>query len=93
MVLLVVADWQTILTFYPVTSNAATLSPTFLGRARALTAEYAELSDQLAKNYDVQTAKKVGELSPTSSALSDWEQASSVSDLSKIERCRGLQFE
>ncbi|MCJ1435372.1 hypothetical protein MMC27_004744 [Xylographa pallens] len=64
------------------TSSTATLSPTFLGRARALTAEYAELSDQLAKNYDVNIAKKVGELSPTSTALSDWEQASSVSDIS-----------
>ncbi|MCJ1391227.1 hypothetical protein MMC18_004089 [Xylographa bjoerkii] len=59
------------------TSSGATLSPTFLGRAHGIAAEHAELSKQLAKNYDVKIAKKVGELSPTSTALSEWEQASS----------------
>ncbi|MCJ1405510.1 hypothetical protein MMC11_008738 [Xylographa trunciseda] len=76
-----------------VISSAANLSPTFLGRARALTVEHAELSDQLAKNYDVNIAKKVGELSPTITALSEWEQASSVSDLSTTGRHLSLQFE
>ena len=73
------------------TSSATNLSPTFLGRARALSAEYAELSAQLAKNYDVNIAKKVGELSPTSTALSDWEQASTVCDSSTVDRSLGSQ--
>ena len=67
------------------TSASPILSSAFLGRARAIAAEYAELSGQLAKKgYDVKTAKKLGELAPTTSALNEWDKAHSVCSTSSL---------
>jgi peptide chain release factor 1 len=66
------------LTSHAGTSTSTKLSTAFLGRARAIAAEHAQLSRQLAENYDVKTAKKIGELGATTTALSEWEKANTV---------------
>jgi len=69
------------LTSHVGTSTSTKLSTAFLGRARATAAEHAKLSQQLAENYDVKTAKKIGELGATTTALSEWEKANAVRTL------------
>ena len=60
------------------------ISPTLLGRARALAAEHAQLSKQLDSEYDIQLAKKAGALANVAEALNGWEAANNVShDLGK----------
>lgn len=54
------------------------ISPTLLGRARALAAEHAELSRRLNSGYDTKLAKKAGALSAVAEALKGWESANNV---------------
>jgi hypothetical protein len=63
------------------TSATTILSDAFLGRARSIAAEHAQLSKQLAESYDVKLAKRVGELDTTTTVLKEWEEAHSVRDL------------
>ena len=57
------------------------MSPVLLGRARSIAAEHADLSKQLAQNYDNEIAKRAGELSTTARALQEWETANDVGKL------------
>ncbi|KAF2718763.1 release factor [Polychaeton citri CBS 116435] len=61
------------------TSSAASisLSPSLLSRARAIAQEHAILTEQIAHNFDAKSAKRLGELSSTTSALKEYDQAQS----------------
>lgn len=54
------------------------ISPVLLQRARNIAAEHAKLSAQNAENYDIGTAKKIGELSSVTAALAEWDTAQNV---------------
>ena len=54
---------------------ASQISPALLSRARALSAEHAQLSQQLESQYDSHAAKKAGSLATVAAALSNWEAA------------------
>ena len=60
------------------TTPGLSISPTLLGRARALAAEHAELSRRLNSGYDTKLAKKAGALSAVVEALKGWESANNV---------------
>ena len=60
------------------TTSSSSISPTLLGRARALAAEHAELSRRLNSEYDTKLAKKAGSLSAVAEALNGWEAANNV---------------
>ena len=60
------------------TTSSPSISPTLLGRARALAAEHAELSRRLNSGYDTKLAKKAGSLSAVAEALNGWEAANNV---------------
>jgi peptide chain release factor 1 len=49
-----------------------------LARARAIAAEHEALSSQLNDNFDLNTAKKAGELAFVATALKKWEKANEV---------------
>lgn len=68
-----VSRWQSTLT-----TSSPSISPTLLGRARALAAEHAELSRRLNSGYDTKLAKKAGTLSAVTEALNGWESANNV---------------
>jgi hypothetical protein len=51
-----------------------------LERARSIARDYNGLQKELAENYNISTAKKLGELSNTTEILQQWERARSVSD-------------
>lgn len=51
------------------------LSPALLSRARAVAAEHATLAQQLAHDFDTKTAKRVGELSSTATAIDEYDKA------------------
>lgn len=59
-----------------------TISSSLLGRARSIAAEHDRLSRQIQHEYNSRTAQKIGELSPTTKALNDWETATTVGNLS-----------
>lgn len=52
-------------------SRLSHLSESLLTRARAIASEHSTLTKQLEKDYDLQTAKRVGELSKTTSLLQE----------------------
>ncbi len=60
------------------TSAKSSISPVLLKRARSIAGEHAKLSIQNAENYDNATAKKIGELSPVTAALVEWDNAQNV---------------
>lgn len=60
------------------TASSPSISPTLLGRARALAAEHAELSRRLNSGYNTKLAKKAGSLSAVAEALNGWEAANNV---------------
>jgi peptide chain release factor 1 len=60
------------------TSKSPFISPVLLKRARSIAAEHTQLSHQNAEKYEVETAKKIGELSTVASALAEWENAQNV---------------
>ena len=60
------------------TTSSPSISPTLLGRARALAAEHADLSRRLNSGYDTKLAKKAGTLSAVAEALNGWESANNV---------------
>jgi peptide chain release factor 1 len=63
------------------TIKTALISPVLLKRARSVAEEHAKLSTQNAKTYEVETAKKLGELSVVTAALAEWETAQNVTTL------------
>ena len=56
-------------------SSTALIAPALLSRARALSAEHAQLSQKLESQYDSHAAKKAGSLASVAAALRDWETA------------------
>lgn len=61
------------------TTAESFISPVLLKRARSIAEEHAKLANQNAENYDVATAKKIGELSTVTAALAEWDNAQNVS--------------
>ena len=59
-------------------TSTAALSPGMLERARTIALEHAKLKDQLAHDYDVKVARRVGELTRTTNALNRWEETIKV---------------
>lgn len=59
-------------------SSVNFLSPALLERARSISAEYAQLSKDLATEYDSTVAQKLRGLSSTAKALEYWENARNV---------------
>lgn len=67
------------------TDTASSISPILLKRARSIAEEHAKLSTQNAENYDVATAKKIGELSTVTAALAEWDTAqNSIKELNSL---------
>jgi hypothetical protein len=72
------------------TPPEASLSPALLARARSVAAEHAKLAAQSAESYDVAMAKRMGELGPVTTALTEWQEAQHVCcypHSSKMQRC------
>jgi peptide chain release factor 1 len=63
----------------------SSISPVLLNRARNIATEHAKLTDQNAENYDIGTAKKIGELSSVTTALVEWESAENVIGTQSLE--------
>ncbi|KAK3686950.1 Peptide chain release factor 1, mitochondrial [Vermiconidia calcicola] len=61
--------WQT------TTSINDSISPALLSKARLIANEHASLTNRLANDYDAKSAKRMGELSSTTSALKEYEKA------------------
>lgn len=60
------------------TATASVISPSLLGRARSIAAEYDKLSNELENEFSTQKAQKIGELSSVTKALNDWDTANKV---------------
>lgn len=73
------------------TDTASSISPILLKRARSIAEEHAKLSTQNAENYDVATAKKIGELSTVTAALAEWDTAQNVIDALSLLSTLGLR--
>ncbi|KAF2436659.1 release factor [Tothia fuscella] len=56
-------------------TSSKAIYPALLTRARKIAAEYKTVSEQLLDDYDVNSAKKTGELAPVANALKRWEDA------------------
>ena len=56
-------------------STTDSISPALLSRARSVAKEHATLAKQLANDYDVKTAKRLGQLSRTTLAVQDYDKA------------------
>lgn len=65
------------LTVIPTSSDVG-LSAVLLNRARSAANEHADLSKLLAENFDTKIAKRVGELTPVTKALREWENTNNV---------------
>lgn len=61
-----------------VVSSVNSLSPALLEKARSIFAEHSQLSKDLANEYNITVARKLGELSSTAKALEQWESAQNV---------------
>ena len=78
---LVVRRWQS------AASGRDDVSPALLTRARAIAGEYASLTERLASEYDARAAKRLGELSSTTNALKDFDDAvGSLKELDSLLR-------
>lgn len=55
--------------------TTGSLSPALLSRARLLAAEHETLTQKLASDYNVQAAKRIGELTRTVSAIKEYDKA------------------
>ena len=60
------------------TSSDGILSPVLLRRAKSIAEEHARLSAENAENYDLNVAKKIGEMGPVAAALKEWDEAHNV---------------
>lgn len=66
------------------TNSEAEISPSLLERARKIAAEHSKLSGANAENYDMATAKRIGELGPVTAALKEYEAARDVQHLQHL---------
>lgn len=57
---------------------ADSISPALLARARSIASEHATLKEQLATDYDTRAARRLGELTSTSSAVKEYDKARSA---------------
>ncbi|KAF2488503.1 release factor [Lophium mytilinum] len=64
-------------------ASTETLSTALLSRARTVAAEHDQLTRNLADGFDSKTAKKLGETGPVTTALAEWDKA--TSSLSELE--------
>ncbi|KAF7186035.1 putative peptide chain release factor 1, mitochondrial [Pseudocercospora fuligena] len=58
------------------TSNS--ISPSLLSRARNIAAEHGTLTEKLAADYDAKSAKRIGEISRTATAIKEYDKALST---------------
>lgn len=59
-------------------TEGTSVSPSLLERARNISAEHARLTAANAENYDLSVAKRIGALSPVTTALKEYEEAHDV---------------
>ncbi|KAI4170752.1 MAG: hypothetical protein LQ346_008830 [Caloplaca aetnensis] len=57
---------------------APKISSSLIGRAQAIAAEHDKLTQQIQHEYNGQIARKIGELSPVTNALKEWQSADKV---------------
>lgn len=57
------------------TSISDSISPALLSKARALANEHASITEKLANDFDARSAKRLGELTSTTSALKEYDKA------------------
>ncbi|KAF2092105.1 release factor [Saccharata proteae CBS 121410] len=57
------------------TNTSESISPALLSRARSIAAEHDQLTKKLAENFDINTAKRIGEISRVADALKEWDRA------------------
>lgn len=57
------------------TTTSNNISPALLSRARSVAREHASLADKLANDFDPKAAKRLGELTSTTSALKEYDKA------------------
>ncbi|KAK0999418.1 Peptide chain release factor 1, mitochondrial [Friedmanniomyces endolithicus] len=69
---------RTIARYQSTVSVANNISPALLSRARTIAEEHATLTKKLATEYDATAAKRLGELQSTSSAVKQYDKASSA---------------
>ncbi|OAX80247.1 hypothetical protein ACJ72_05426 [Emergomyces africanus] len=70
------------------------ISPVLLSRARSIADEHASLTSKLAESFDPKTAKRIGELATTTTALKEWEKANeSISELNSLLKDPSLDSE
>ncbi|GAB1739910.1 hypothetical protein NU219Hw_g4841t1 [Hortaea werneckii] len=65
--------------FQSTASKPDSISPALLTRARTIAQEHATLTDKLASDYDAASAKRLGELQRTSTAIKEYDKALSAS--------------
>ncbi|EEH23395.2 hypothetical protein PABG_05606 [Paracoccidioides brasiliensis Pb03] len=66
-------------------SPEVSISPVLLSRARSIADEHASLTSKLAESFNPKTAKRVGELATTATALKEWDKAhESISELNAL---------
>ncbi|KAK4991777.1 Peptide chain release factor 1, mitochondrial [Elasticomyces elasticus] len=53
----------------------SSISPALLSRARSVAAEHSVITKKLATDFDTRAAKRLGELSATTAALKEWDEA------------------
>ncbi|KAL8243887.1 hypothetical protein R6Q59_010145 [Mikania micrantha] len=66
------------------------LSTSLIERARSMRAEHAKLFAANAENFDTATAKKIGELTPVTEALREWEDAQNTDNRKSIRELEAL---
>ncbi|KAI0472833.1 release factor [Xylariaceae sp. FL0804] len=76
------------------TEAPSRLPPVLLQRARNIATEHDQLTAALATEFDMKTAKRIGELSRVASALKEWEAArSSLQELSGLLRSKDEELQ
>ena len=74
------------------TTSSTTVSSVFLEHARSIATTHDELNQELAASYNLKTARQVGELSNTVTALRKWESVSKVDLMSSRRPKAALTF-
>lgn len=69
---------QLCLTYRAAPNATEGLSPALLTRARSITEEHKTLAEKVAADYDTNSAKRLGQLSATASALKEYDDARSA---------------
>jgi peptide chain release factor 1 len=69
------------------------LSITLLNRARLVASEHSKLSASLAENFDARVAKRLGEVTPITDTLKEWDKSTDVSSNSSAKNSPEMSAE